>query len=228
MSDLERKLVHSLVSKSRVFELTRFVEVRRFIYVSIQLNDFFFDIVECGFNSIDAFEDLARRLVEVLVEMEEDRSKSISFKFEEFFRKRFGAVGKSVTVALPVGPCANGKTATLLLTRFHPCSLGRFRSLTPLGNHAPSGPSLRIGATCGFRSRLNGRSAGEDWKVGLGRGILKRGEWFFSRSSLFRIFLVYATRGDIWAHPGAQIVEMNSRRSAEEREAFFRCCRHAF
>ena len=140
----------------------------------------------------------------------------------------FGAVGKSVTVALPVGPCANGKTATLLLTRFHPCSLGRFRSLTPLGNHAPSGPSLRIGATCGFRSRLNGRSAGEDWKVGLGRGILKRGERFFSRSSLFRIFLVYATRGDIWAHPGAQIVEMNSRRSAEEREAFFRCCRHAF
>ena len=96
--------MHSLVSKSRVFELTRFVEVRRFIYVSIQLNDFFFDIVECGFNSIDAFEDLARRLVEVLVEMEEDRSKSISFKFEEFFRKRFGADGKSVTVGITSWP----------------------------------------------------------------------------------------------------------------------------
>ena len=65
MSDLERKLVHSLVSKSRVFELTRFVEVRHFIYVSIQLSDFSFEIVECGFNSGDAFEDLARRLVEV-------------------------------------------------------------------------------------------------------------------------------------------------------------------
>ena len=65
MSDLERKLMHSLVSKSRVFEPTRIVEVRQLIYVSIKLSDFFFDIVECGFTSDDAFEDLARRLVEV-------------------------------------------------------------------------------------------------------------------------------------------------------------------
>ena len=42
-----------------------FYVVRQFIYVSIQLSDFSFDTVECGFNSGDAFEDLARRLVEV-------------------------------------------------------------------------------------------------------------------------------------------------------------------
>ena len=61
---------------------TRIVEFRQFIYVSIQLSDFFFDIVECGFTSDDAFEDLAR-LVEVLVEIDEDRSKSRRFNFEE-------------------------------------------------------------------------------------------------------------------------------------------------
>ena len=54
-----------------------------------------------------------------------------------------------------------------------------------LRNHAPSGPSLRIGAACGARFRLNGRSAGEDWKVEFRKGILKRGEWFFSLSALF-------------------------------------------
>ena len=42
-----------------------FYVVRQLIYVSIKLSDFFFDIVERGFNSDDAFEDLARRLVEV-------------------------------------------------------------------------------------------------------------------------------------------------------------------
>ena len=120
-------------------------------------------------------------------------------------------------MALPVGPCANGKTATLLLTHFHPCSLGRFRSLTSPGNHAPSGPSLRIGAACGFRSRLNGRSAGEDWKVGLGRGILKRGEWFFSRSSLFRALLVCATRG---FSRGANWREELAQVSGRERSIF--------
>ena len=53
--------------------------------------------------------------------------------------------------------------------------------------------------------------------MGFRKGILKRRGWFFSRSSLFRALLVYATRGDIWAPPGAHIGKENSRRSAEER-----------
>ena len=88
------------------------------------------------------------------------------------------------------------------------CPSGIMRLLAPL-----------FASACGARTRLHGRSAGEDWKVGLGKGILKR-RWFFSHSSLFRALLVHATRGNMWPPLGLQISARNSRRSAGERGLF--------
>jgi len=127
-------------------------------------------------------------------------------------------------LALPVGPCANRKTVISFSHFFirvllsgsalsYPSAI--MRLLAPLFASALLA-ALAVASTAVAQVRIGKLDSGKEFS---------RGESGFSRALHFSALFSFARHE---ASPGARIGEKTSRRSAEEREVFFRLCRQAF